>query len=142
MAEDQMLLRDPDIFPSEEVLEANLGKDVFQVYQELMIEIAEVGLAPEWNYYRDGKAWLCKVINKKKTVFWLSVWDDNFFRTGFYFTAKNCIGIDALDINDRIKKDFSEAKSVGKLLPLILDIRKKEQLGDLLKIIDYKKSLK
>lgn len=141
MAVDQILLRDPDILPSEEVLEENLGKDVFQVYQELVLEIFKMGLSADWNYYRDGKSWLCKVIYKKKTVFWLSIWD-RYFKTSFFFTAKNCSGIDTLDINDRIKKDFAEVKSVGKLIPLIIDLRKKEQLDDLLKIVEYKKNLK
>lgn len=141
MAEDQMLLRDPDILPSAEVLEKNLGKVIFDVYQILMTEISKKELNAEWNYYRDGKAWFCKVINKKKTVFWLSIWD-GYFRIGFYFTAKNCSAVGELDIDNGIKEKFTQAKSIGKLLPLILDIRKKEQLSDLLKIIDCKKSLK
>lgn len=141
MAEDQMLLRDPDILPSAEVLEKNLGKDIFVVFEELMTEISKKELSADWRYYRDGKSWLCKVINKKKTVFWLSIWD-GFFKTSFFFTAKNCLAVGDLDIDNRIKEEFAQTKAIGKLLPLILDIRKKEQLSDLLKIIEYKKSLK
>lgn len=141
MAEDQMLLRDPGILPSAEVLEKNLGKDIFVVFEELMMEISKKELSADWRYYRDGKSWLCKVINKKKTVFWLSIWD-GFFKTSFFFTAKNCLAVGDLDIDNRIKEEFAQTKAIGKLLPLILDIRKKEQLSDLLKIIEYKKSLK
>lgn len=141
MTTDQMLLRDPDILPSAEILEKNLGKEVFDVYQELMEEMLKKELSTDWRYYRDGKAWLCKVVNKKKTVFWLSVWD-RYFRIGFYFTAKNCFAIEGLDVNRRIKQDFARTKAIGKLLPLILDISKKEQLDDLLKIVECKKSLK
>ncbi len=141
MAEDQMLLRDPDILPSAEVLEKKLGKDVFDVFEELMTEISKKELSADWRYYRDGKSWLCKVINKKKTVFWLSIWD-GFFKTSFFFTAKNCLAVGDLDIDNQIKEEFVQTKAIGKLRPLILDIHKKEQLSDLLKIIEYKKSLK
>ena len=51
----------------------------------------------EWRYYNDGKAWLCKVVNKKKTVFWLSIWE-HYFKTSFYFTEKHLESIDALNI--------------------------------------------
>ena len=141
MTADQILLRDPDIFPSSEVLEKNLGKDLFKVYQELMVEVSEMGLNPEWNYYKDGKSWLCKILNKKKTVFWLSIWD-GYCKTSFFFTAKNGLALEDLDIDNRIKEEFAQAKAIGRLLPLIINIQEKEQLDDLLKIIDYKKKLK
>jgi hypothetical protein len=134
-------LREPDILPSEEVLEKNIGKDVFRIYQELIVEISKMGLNTEWNYYKDGKSWLCKVTYKKKTVFWLSIWD-GYFKTSFFFTAKNCFAIEDLDIDNRIKKEFTQTKAIGKLLPLILDIREKDQLIDLLKIAECKKKLK
>lgn len=49
----------------------------------------------------DGKAWLCKVVFKKKTGFWLSVWD-GFFKAGFYFVERHCPGIHELEIDDSI----------------------------------------
>jgi hypothetical protein len=136
------LLKDPAVSPTKKVLENVLGKS-YSAYEELMdiIENDNYGLTPQWNYYNDGKAWLCKVQFKKKTVFWLSVWD-KYFKMGFYFTEKNCKGIYELDIDDSVKKDFKERKPVGKLLPLTLVINKKQQLKDALKIIEYKKSLK
>jgi len=136
------ILRDPETPPSKGILANALG-DSYSAYEELMgtITNTEYGLVPEWNYYKDGKAWLCKVCFKKKTVFWLSVWDQ-YFKTGFYFTEKNCSGIAELDINETIKEDFSNHKPVGKLLPLIINVNKNEPIKDLLKIIEYKKSLK
>lgn len=136
------LLKDSAISPTKKVLENVLGKS-YPVYEELIntIENKDYSLMPQWNYYNDGKAWLCKVQFKKKTVFWLSVWD-KYFKMGFYFTEKNCKGIFDLDIDDSIKKEFKENKAIGKLLPLGLRIDKKAQLKDALKIIEYKKSLK
>jgi hypothetical protein len=51
-------------------------------------------------------------------------------------------GIAALDIAEQIKEDFCRTKPVGKLLPMLLNINKHEQLADLLKVIDYKKKAK
>lgn len=136
------LLKDQQIFPTDEVLK-NVLYDSYPVFEELMeiITNAEYGLVPVWNYYKDGKAWLCKVCYKKKTVFWLSVWD-GFFKTGFYFTEKNSSGIAGLYIDENLKESFISSKPIGKFMPLALDMRKKEQLKDLLMIIEYKKSLK
>lgn len=137
-----LVLKDPATSPTKKVLENALGK-TFPTYEVLMvtIESEHYSLTAQWHYYNDGKAWFCKVQFKKKTVFWLSVWD-KYFKMGFYFTVKNCKGIFELDIDDNIKKAFKEHKPVGKLLPLVLNINKKTQLKDALKIVEYKKSLK
>lgn len=137
-----LLLKDPDIFPTNEVLKNTLVAS-YPVYEEFMKIITgeTYGLVPQWNYYKDGKAWLCKVCFKKKTVFWLSVWDE-FFKTGFYFTEKNSAAISGLDIAESIKESFSQNKHIGKLIPLGIRMSSKEQITDLLIIIEYKKSLK
>jgi hypothetical protein len=136
------LLKDPAVSPTKKVLESVLGKS-YSAFEELMdtIKSDNYALTPQWNYYNDGKAWLCKVQFKKKTVFWLSAWD-KYFKMGFYFTEKNCKGIFEMDIDDSIKKEFKEHKPIGKLLPLGLRINKKTQLKDALKVVEYKKSLK
>src|SRR5574337_395499 len=123
-----MVLKEPGISPTKKVLENDLGK-TYKVYKELMDTISgkNYELIPQWHYYNDGKAWLCKVQYKKKTVFWLSVWD-KYFKITFYITEKNSKGIFELDIDESIKKNFKEHKSVGKLLPLVLIINKKSQL--------------
>jgi len=96
---------------------------------------------PEWRYYNDGKAWLCKVVFKKKTIFWLSVWD-GFFKTGFYFVERHCPGIHELEIDESIKQNLRLAKPSGTLYPVGLVLNREEQIPDLLKIIEYKKNLK
>jgi hypothetical protein len=136
------LLRDPDTYPTREVLENTLG-NCYSVFDDMNILIKEpqYGLVPEWNYYKDGKAWLCKVCYKKKTIFWLSVWEHS-FRITFYFTDKNYRGIETLDIDQEIKQNFINAKPLGKFMPLTIIVTRQEQLSDLLKIVEYKKSLK
>jgi hypothetical protein len=138
----EQLLKDADIFPDDRVLEQTLG-GVFPVYDEFMkiITSEAYSLLPEWRYYNDGKAWLCKIQYKKKTVVWLSVWEGH-FRLSFFFTEKNGQDIVDLDIDDELKRMFFESKTVGKLKPLILEISGMEQLPDALTIAAFKKKLK
>ncbi|KPK84900.1 MAG: hypothetical protein AMS27_08765 [Bacteroides sp. SM23_62_1] len=137
-----ILLREQQISPTEEVIENALG-DSYSAYKDLIEAITDTGygLVPQWNYYKDGKAWLCKVCYKKKTVFWLSVWD-KFFKTTFYFTEKTGSGIEGLDIEEKIKESFSNNKPIGKLIPLTITIKSKDQIKDVLTVSKYKKNLK
>lgn len=132
------LLKDPDIFPTAEVLDKVLG-NLYPVFREFMdtIESEDFGLSPEWRYYKDGKAWLCKNTYKKKTVFWLSVWSDC-FKVAFYFTEKSGSGIPGLIIDDSIKESYLNHKAIGKLKPLVIEGRMKSQLEDINTLIKYK----
>ena len=137
-----ILLREPEIFPSEEVLKTVLGQ-VYDVWVALEKQLAqsEFSLMLEWNYYKDGKSWMCKVGHKKKNVFWLSVWE-GFFKATFFFTERHLAGIAELDISEQIKEDFCRMKPIGKLLPMVISIDRQEQLADLLKIVKFKKESK
>ena len=136
------LLGDKEVFPSKEVLEKALGKS-YLAFNELIETISneKYAIVYEWRYYKDGKSWLCKVSNKKKTVCWISVWN-KFFKVGFYFTEKTRLGINELSIDNKIKEDFNQSKNIGKLIPLVINVSRKEQINDVLKIIEYKKKLK
>lgn len=141
--EAQMLLRDAEIFPSDKVLKDVLGEAVYSVLESLLGTITgeEYSLTFEWRYYNDGKAWLGKVVHKKKTVFWLSVWD-GFFKTGFHFTEKYLEAIAALDISERAKDEFAKTKPTGRLISMIFDVKDEEQLKEVLTVVRFKKSLK
>ncbi len=137
-----ILLREKETEPTDKVLENVLGKELFIIYQELIeIFTNEFSLETQWRFYKDGKAWLCKVVYKKKTILWLSIWE-NYIKTGFYFTEKTGIGVLGLDIDHKIKAAFEVAEPVGKLIPLIIDINQQKQIEDLKEVIKYKKGLK
>ncbi len=135
-------LNDSERFPSNEEIKLYLNNS-YSAYELLIKDITENPylLNTEWRYYNDGKSWLCKVTHKKKTIFWLSVWD-GFFKVGFYFTDKNRGGIEALEINSQIKSEFNESKPIGKLIPLTINVFREAQVDDILKIVEYKKGLK
>lgn len=138
----KLLLREKEPEPSNEVLENVMGKELFVIYQELMdVFTHEFCLDPQWHFYKDGNSWLCKVVHKKKTILWLSVWE-NYIKTGFYFTEKTGKGVLELNIDNNIKKGFEMAKPVGKLIPLTFEINHQNQMKDLKEVIRYKKGLK
>lgn len=138
-----MLLKDPELFPSDKVLKDALGDNVYSVLESFLTVITdtEYVLTVEWRFYNDGKAWLSKVVYKKKTVFWLSAWE-GFFKASFFFTEKHREAIAALDISGTVKDKFAKAKPHGRLIPMIFDINNEEQLCDVLTIVRFKKSLK
>ena len=140
--ESQMALRDAEIFPSDRVLKDTLG-DVYDVLESFLATITNEAylLSFEWRYYNDGKAWLCKVQHKKKTILWLSVWE-GFFKVSFFFTEKHLEAIAALDISEAIKTELASAKTVGRLIPMIFNINNASQLEELLTVVRFKTTLK
>ncbi|MGX5690412.1 DUF3788 family protein [Arcticibacter tournemirensis] len=139
---ESQLLREQDVYPSESIINQALGVS-YAVFAEFEKTITSntFALVPQWNYYKDGKAWLCKVLYKKKTVFWLSVWP-GFFKVSFYFTEKNRDVIPSLSVDMDIKEAFMQAKPIGRLIPLTVNVNRKEQISDLLKLVECKKNLK
>ncbi|MCU0459012.1 MAG: DUF3788 domain-containing protein [Bacteroidales bacterium] len=139
---DKIMLTDPGIRPDREILSGILGEN-FPVYEAMIASVTgpECGLEPQWRWYNDGKAWLCKMVFKKKTILWLSVWD-GFFKAGFYFVERHLQGIYELDIDPEIKEILVNSRPSGTLFPVTLEMRRKEQIADMLQLIDYKKRLK
>ncbi len=137
----KQLLGDPGQIPGEALFREIMNETLFQTYAGLQEIISGTGLSGEWRYYNDGKAWLYKVTLKKKTVAWVSMWEES-IKTSFYFTDKNRDGIMDLDIGEPVKTAFSQAKPIGKLIPLTLDLKQKEDAEDFRKIARYKMSLK
>jgi hypothetical protein len=137
---EKQVLTDPMVKPESNILEAVLGKK-YKLFNDFVERINGKDLILEWNYYNDGKSWLCKILNNKKNICWLSIWNTGFKLT-FYFTEKTINGLFELEINDAIKKGATEIKYVGKLIPVILSIKNKGLMEDGIKILDYKRAFK
>lgn len=135
-------LTDPDVEFSEAYLEQESG-EFYPVLSELLqtVQSDAFGFNPEWRYYKDGKAWLCKITHKKKTVAWLSVWQ-HYFMIGFYFTEKTGAGIEGLDIQETLKENYRSEKPIGRLKPVVAKITKHEHLDDVYTLMRYKAGLK
>ncbi len=121
---DVQLLRDKEMPPGDDVLKNPL-------YLALM-----EGLQPEWRYYNDGKAWLCKVGDGRKTIFWFSVWD-GFFRASFFFVERHLEGLAALDTEyGKLEKEC------GKMIPFIFDVRDMQTVAEIRRVAEFKKKAK
>ena len=134
------LFRDPLIKPADKVLETELGKN-YALYLEYAKKTKELNLVLEWNYYNDGKQWLCKTLHKKKNLCWLSVWNTGFKLT-FYFPERAIDGVYQLDISEEIKKIAEEMKPVGKSHPILIPMKNKKWIGEALKLLKYKMDFK
>jgi len=137
-----LLLREPGIRPIPEVLLNALG-DSYATFESLLETLSgpEFGFMPHWSFYKDDKAWLCKIGYGKKTIAWLSVWD-GFFKIAFYFNEKTAPGVFKLNLSASLKEAFRQKKTTGRLIPLEFKIRDKFQLPELLEVARYKKNLK
>jgi hypothetical protein len=139
---DRPLLNDPNEYPDDGVLARHLGR-AKPAWDAFTAGIAEqyADASLEWRYYNDGKAWLCKLTRKKKTVCWVSIWD-RFFKTTFYFTAKSDEDIDALPIERELKDAYRASTSFGTLKPFTVAVRTKKSLDPVFALVRYKASLR
>jgi len=137
---EQLILKDGNVFPDKKVLKCVLKED-FSIYEEFMNSLSELVITPEWNYYKDGGAWLCKMLLKKKNMGWIAVFD-GYFSVTFYFLERHLEAISELDISNQIKEDFCMAKPVGKLIPMRIRITDSLSVKDIITVIQFKKGLK
>jgi len=129
-------LTDPDIFPDDVVLKKVL-RSSFGAYEALLDIFSQNGMTVEWRYYNDGKAWLCKVQLKKRTIVWISAWK-GFMKAVVYFPERLVNDICGLDISDESKDRFRNTKNVGKSKPCIFEIKNREIFKDLSQVIQFK----
>jgi hypothetical protein len=95
----------------------------------------------DWNYYNDGKRWLFKMTQKKKTIFWAGIQKDG-FRITFYFGDKAEPLIEASTLSQNLKDFFRNGKHYGKIRALTLTVSGAEDVESVRKLIDIKMRLK
>jgi len=132
----EIQLRDRDIYPSDAVLSSLLG-DSFTAYCDLLTLLKVNNLTPEWRYYNDGKAWLCKVQKQKRTIIWMSAWK-GYMKATIYIPEKYSSKIRLLDIGQQTVQAIFDAKPVGKSQPCTFEIRSSQILIEFEKIIHFK----
>jgi hypothetical protein len=136
MAEDNIRLTDQNIYPDESVLKKVLGRS-YNAYLELIKLFGDNDLIYEWRYYRDGKAWLCKVQKKKRTIVWMSAWK-GYMKATVYFPERYFADIYKLNISNETKNRIKKTKNVGKSKPCTFEIKNKKVLKDLDKVMKFK----
>ena len=129
-------LRDENRYPDDDVLKSVLNGS-FLAYKKLLELFARHALEYEWRYYKDGKAWLCKVQRKKKTIVWMSAWK-GFMQAAVYIPEKFSDAIFGLQISEATIETYKATKNVGRSKPCIFKITDESILGDLEIIMLYK----
>lgn len=133
-------LNDESVYPDDTILQRVLTES-FNSYIKLLALFVRADLTHEWRYYRDGKAWLCKVQKKKKTIIWMSAWP-GFMKATLYFPERYADDLAGLEVGDETRDRILSAKRVGSSIPCMFEIRNDEVLKDLEIVMNYKISLK
>lgn len=131
-----MELTDDKIFPDNDILKDVLGRS-YNAYLELIKLYDNNEMQYEWRYYKDGKAWLCKVQKKKKTIVWMSAWK-GYIQATVYFPERYLDDILKLTLAEDTKKRITETANVGKSRPCIFQIKNKKALKDLETVMKFK----
>lgn len=129
-------LRDENVYPDGKVLQKILDIS-YEFYVMLLDLFNKNELSYEWRYYRDGKAWLCKVQMNKRTIVWISAWK-SFAQATIYFPEKYLEKVYNLAISDEVKRKIKTTKCVGKSKPCIFEIRDALILNDFSKVMKLK----
>jgi len=138
--DDTIVLRDPGVFPDEEVLKAAFGRG-YPAYLALLDLLDKHEISHEWIYYRDVRAWLCKASRKKKTIIWMSACR-GCLTAALYIPAAHIEGLYGLDISEEAKARIRETKNTGKSKSATFELRSKAVLKDLEAVMLYKMAIK
>ena len=136
------MLSDKQIIPTDDNIFSIIGEKKF-LWKKLMNYVSEnhKDMSGSWNYYNDGKQWLFKMVQKKKTIFWAAVLKDT-FRVTFYFGDKAEPLIDASELPGNIKDDFKNGKRYGKIRAVSLKMSDLSDVESVKKLIQIKLKIK
>jgi len=136
------ILNDPSVYPDDAELARHLGRA--KTAWDALVE--EVGKNPslelvDWKYYRDGKAWLSRVVQKKKTLCWISVWPKCFKVTFYFSNAAKEIMQATSAIDDRIEKQWQQDNQGKKFRGITVFAEKKSDVHIISQMLDIKAGL-
>jgi hypothetical protein len=143
MAENDIpILSEREIIPTDEYIFSLLGdKTVFWKSIVAHATVSYKDTSGIWNYYNDGKQWLFKMVQKKKTIFWAAIYKDTFNIT-FYFADKAETLIDSSELPQSIKDGFKTAKKYGAIRPVSIKVFEQSDVENVLKLIAIKNKIK
>jgi len=139
---EKIMLSDKQVIPTDEYIFTIIG-DKKKLWQSIMSYATEnyKDSSGTWNYYNDGKRWLFKFIQKKKTIFWISILEDT-FRVTFWFPDKAEPVIENSDLPPGLKNEFKSAKKYGSTRSVTIKMNKSEDVDNVLKLIAIKNMIK
>lgn len=139
---DLFVLLDKDKKPDNELIYPIIGESK-QYWKEIMDHLIEIypESSGDWNYYNDGKQWLFKMSQKKKTIFWAGILRGS-FRITFYFGDKAEPVIDKSDLPQTVKEEFKTGKRYGKIRAISIKVNSASDIDTVKKLVAIKTKLK
>ncbi|MDH6364388.1 hypothetical protein M2139_001307 [Enterococcus sp. PF1-24] len=136
------ILNDATVFPSAENLQQQLSPANYLLYQQLIAAIQQLDFCEEWHYYKDGKAWLAKILAKKKNLGWISIWGTG-VKVSIYFGWKIWPKLMESPLFARVEA-YPEItiQENSKLVALILPIQEAEHIELISELLSFKKTAK
>lgn len=130
---------DPSIPPDDELIFSIIGEKK-RFWQKILQRVSEShkDISWSWNYYKDGRQWLFKLIRKKKTLFWAAVLKSGDFRITFYFGDPAEPMIMDAELPQKMKDDFRTGKRYGKIRAISILVNSDEDVDNVLKVADIK----
>lgn len=139
---EKLVLSDPDIVPDDKLIFSIIGnKKSFWIAIMDHVNDNYKDISSGWRYYNDGKQWLFKLTQKKKTIFWAAILEDT-FRVTFYFGDKAESLIDNSDLPQKIKDDFKGSKRYGSIRVISMKMSDLTDIENAKKLISIKTKLK
>jgi hypothetical protein len=135
---EKLVLSDKNVIPDDNLIFSHIG-DRKKQWQNIMNYVSAnyKESSGNWNYYNDGKQWLFKMVQKKKTLFWAAILEGT-FRITFYFGDKAEPIILNSDLPESVKEGFKTGKRYGKIRPISFKIEEVHDIQTIYKIIDIK----
>ncbi|HEX2968612.1 MAG TPA: DUF3788 family protein [Bacteroidales bacterium] len=144
MAEKELLaLSNPNIRPGDDLVFSLIGdKKVY--WQQILKHLSEnyKDITWSWNWYNDGKQWLFKLVQKKKTILWSGILSTGQFRMTFYFGDKAEPVILSSDIPQKVKDEFVNGQRYGKIRAITILVNSPDDVETVLKTAAIKIKLK
>lgn len=139
---EKKVLSDKSVFPSADILESLTGAD-YLLWKKVVDKVSSEykDTAGEWKYYNDGKQWLFRMMQKKKTLFWSSV-SEKSFRITFYFTDKAIPLIEASNVSKEVLDAFLIAKKYNAIRPATLLLNDEKAVENALILASVKAGMK
>jgi hypothetical protein len=143
MSENEILkLSDKNVVPTDEFVFSVIGEK--KEYWQAIIGYASENyreVSGSWNYYNDGKQWIYKFIEKKKTLFWANLITDS-FRVTFYFGDKAEPMIAVSGVPVEIVESFKTSKRYGAIRAITVNVYSKSDVENIIKLMEVKHKLK
>jgi hypothetical protein len=139
---EKMLLSDKSVVPTDDYIFSLIGDKKIH-WHRIMSYATEnyKDISGSWNYYNDGKQWLFKLVQKKKTIFWCGILQDT-FRITFYFGDKAESLIYGSELPQTMKDEFKTAKRYGLIRAITVKIFNSSDVDNILKLIAIKNKIK